>query len=114
MANVDLITKKIYGAEKGTETFYHEYAHLIFEDKCKIGNEIRVGQDLSFRWLVFIIAFALLLGSNIFMKGLIIIWILISIFFEMYEEIWCWKYAKKTLREKERVERRKAIKVSKV
>jgi len=113
MANVDLITGKIRGAVQGTKQYEHEVGHIMFEDLCSDGNLIRVMQDLSFKTIVFATAFYILMPFEIF-KGLILLSIIFSIFAEMYEEYWCWNFAKKSLREKERAKRRKKIEIQQV
>ena len=97
MANVDLTTKKITGATPGTKKYYHEEGHLEFEDKSSVGNMIRVIQDLSFKSLVFLVAFQLMKSCKLFMV-LIIFSILSNIFSELYEEEWCWRYARNKLK----------------
>ena len=97
MANVDLTTKKITGATPGTKKYYHEVGHLEFEGKASAGNMIRVIQDLSFKSLVFLVAFQLMKSCKLFMV-LIIFSILSNIFSELYEEEWCWRYARNKLK----------------
>lgn len=96
MANVNLQTKKIYGTEKGTKTYYHEVAHLKFEDKAPYGNLTRQLQNLSLTSLIFSMAFAFIYPHYLW-KVILLILILVSIFSETYEELWCWDYAKKRL-----------------
>jgi len=100
MANVDLQTGVITGAVKGTKTYYHEQAHLVFEKENKIGNKIRVMQELSIKFLIFSMAFQLIY-SHIIFKILIFVFILSSIYSEIFEEAWCWAYAQIKLGEKE-------------
>jgi hypothetical protein len=114
MANVNLETGKISGCEKWTKTYYHEKAHLIFEDKCDVGNTIRSIQDLSFKYLVGIMAIKILWGASGFLVCMIIILLTTNIVSEIYEEVWCWNYAKNVMREKERDKRGKEIKVSEI
>lgn len=120
-ANVDLITKKITGAKPNTLKYFHEEAHLKFEDKCPTGNRIRVAQDLSFRFLVFVVALGLLISNNVrytsvclsmpwytFMISVgIIILLLINILTEIYEELWCNAYARNKMGKKTDDERKK-------
>lgn len=94
MANVNLETKHIFEAKKGTKKYYHELGHLVFDSKCKIGNKIRVTQDLSQKFLLFLIAFEVLYPNEYF-ESLIIVLIFLSIYSEIYEEKWAWDYAKK-------------------
>ena len=101
MANVDLTTKKITGANPGTKKYYHEVGHLKFEEECDVGNMLRVIQDISFKFLIFAIGFEVLF-SNIIFKNIIIILMLSNIFSEMFEEIWCWKYATRKLNYKKK------------
>lgn len=96
MANVNLETNKIYGTDKGTKTFYHEIGHTLFQDS-KYGNSIRLMQDNSLNLLIFSIAFNSLYSCLLF-KILILFFILLNIFSEMYEEWWCWDYANKILK----------------
>jgi hypothetical protein len=98
MANVDLTTKKISGCVPGTKKYYHEEGHLEFENKSSIGNLIRVIQDLSFKSLVFLMAFQLMRPCSFFMV-LIIFSILNNILSELYEEEWCWRYARHKLKQ---------------
>ncbi len=100
MANVNLQTKKIYGCKKGTKTYYHEQAHLLFEDKARGGNLIRQLQDGSIIGLLFLVALNSLY-ANFYLKFLIFFSMIISIVSELEEEIWCWNYANLKLRKKE-------------
>lgn len=105
MANVDLDTGKITGAEEGTLKYYHEEGHLKFEEQNLKGNRIRVIQEVSKDLLLkicclSIIAYPLwhtLLYDFIFWG--IILLIIINSSVEIYEEKWCWAYAKKKLKE---------------
>lgn len=100
MANVNLQTKKIYGCKRGTKTYYHEQAHLLFEDNAPQGNLIRQWQGLSFTTIIYILFFNMLYPSWIWkVSGILLV--LISIGTELYEEFWCWKWANLKLRKKE-------------
>jgi hypothetical protein len=99
MANVDLETKKIVGAEEGTKTYLHEVGHLVFEDKCIWGNDIRANQILFPRYLLFSLGLYILYPS-FYIKLFIIFFMVFSIFFELFEEVWCWNYASKELNKK--------------
>jgi|GEM_PF-7026916 len=100
MANVDLTTHKITGAIPGTKKYYHEVGHLEFENESSIGNLVRVIQDLSFKFLVFLMAFQLMKPCSLFMV-LIIFSILSNILSELYEEDWCWRYARTKLKKED-------------
>lgn len=103
MANVDLITGKINGAKEGTLKYYHEEGHLKFEEQNPKGNKIRVVQEVSKDFLLkicclSIIAYPLwhtLLYDFIFWG--IILLIVINSLSEIYEEKWCWSYAKREI-----------------
>lgn len=93
MANVNLKTGRIYGVEKETLKYYHEEGHLIFEDKYKYGNFIRVVQDMSFKSIVFIMALYIL-SPILFLKILLVVILFSNILSEIFEEKWCWDYSK--------------------
>lgn len=107
MAYVNLQTKKIYGCKEGTKTYYHEQGHLIFEE-IKNGAKIRALQDLSIRALLFSVALGVLYSSLI-IKVIILSIILLSIYLEMYEELWCWKFAFKKTKEVKESDSKKEI-----
>lgn len=96
MANVDLTTKKITGAKKGTKTFYHELGHIKFEKECKWGNTVRVIQDQSFKTLIFSTALTVL-EPVLILKAIVVLCLLANIFSEIFEERWCWNYARDKL-----------------
>lgn len=100
MANVNLQTKKIYGCKKGTKTYYHEQAHLLFEDKAPNGNKLRQWQGLSFTTLIYILFFDMIYPLGLW-KVLACAFVLVSIGSELAEEVWCWDYANLKLRKKE-------------
>lgn len=111
MANVDLITKKIMGAEPNTKTYYHEEGHLMFEELCSWGNKIRVAQDIGFKSLLYSVGLTFLLKPFWDIKWvatLIYLSILISFLTnslsELYEEEWCNRYAKTKLGKKKDAE----------
>jgi len=94
MAHVNLTTGKIYGCKKGSETYYHEVAHLKFEEECCVGVNIRSLQHNSLRILIVVVALYCVYPLWI-MKIVILAGLLISIGSELYEESWAWNYAKK-------------------
>lgn len=98
MAFVDLNSRKIYGANKGTLKYEHEKGHLEFL-KYKYGALIRQIQDLSVKTLIFFTAFTAI-HPNIFLKWFLILLIVISIAVEIFEEFWCWEYAISKLEER--------------
>ena len=91
-AIVDITTGKIIGAKEGTKVWYHEVGHLEFS-KSDFGIRFHYWQQNIFVWVVATILIALLIG----IKALIIIPVLLFMtwnIMELYEEWWCWKYAK--------------------
>lgn len=107
MAHVDITTGKIYGAEKGSKTYYHEKGHLIF-NKIPFNESIRVAQEVSFKWILFSVALHTLLPLQLF-KLLTLFFLLMNIFSEGYEEMWCWRYAIKQKKGNDKNRRKKAI-----
>jgi hypothetical protein len=94
MAHVNLTTGKIYGCKRGSETYYHEVGHIKFEDKAKYGIQVRTMQSVSLRILLISIALYCIYPLWL-LKLVILAGVLISIGSELYEEKWCWNYAKK-------------------
>lgn len=92
MASVNLTTGKISGCKKGSETYYHEVAHLKFEEENPYGVQIRSAQGMSLRILLIVIGLYCIYPLWI-MKLVILAGILTSILSEMWEEMWCWDYA---------------------
>lgn len=97
MASVNLTTGKISGCKKGSETYYHEVGHLKFEEENPVGVKVRSTQGMSLRILLIVIGLYCIYPLWI-MKLVILTGILISILSEMYEEWWCWDYAKLQLK----------------
>lgn len=98
MANVNLTTGKIYGAEQGSKKYWHEVGHLKFEDESMWGNLTRQIQNLSMRFLIFVMAFAIISDLALF-KFIMVLLLIGSIASEFYEEIWCWEYANRQIKE---------------
>lgn len=92
MAYCNIKTGEIYGAEKGTLTYYHEEAHRDYEQN-KRRRLIRSIQEVSFDLLVMAIAFFIILPTSFF-KSLIFITLLVKIISNLTEEIDCWIIAK--------------------
>lgn len=109
MAYANLKTNKIYGCKKGTLTYYHELAHLKFEE-TKSGRSIRTMQEISFDALVMCVGLYIIYPL-IILRYLTLILILSKIFYNMIEEIYCWQVAKKKLNEVRRDRRKVTIKV---
>jgi hypothetical protein len=110
MAHVNLDTNKIVGTKEGTLTYYHEIGHTKFEEKSKYGIKIRVLQDITFKSLVFVSSLFIINPLNFLRVALLII-ILLNIFSEVFEESWCWLYAKEVKRDDEGIEKSKESQV---
>jgi hypothetical protein len=88
-AHSDTSTGKIYGCKKGSWKYYHEEGHLVF-DKIEHGSTLLLWKDyftkllLTFLTLAFVIKFFYILS----LLCVIAFW-----YIELYEEIWCNKYA---------------------
>jgi hypothetical protein len=88
MATVDLATGNIYGCKEGSKTWYHEKAHIQFNNTEK-GNKISYYQ-------FFFMMISVLFGS----LYIVFDWFPLAIFSLInaigmilsysYEEIWCW------------------------
>ena len=94
-AIVDLRTEKIYGAEKGTHSYYHEEGHLVY-NKSELGVRNRLLQGYLIDTIIisimatFIWEFFLWLSLTLFIayKG-----------FDIYEERYAERYAKNKINE---------------
>ncbi len=96
MAYADLKTKKIVGTKEGTLTYYHEQAHLEY-DNTKYGEIVRTVQDLTSRLLIIILVLAVItntLDKFAFLNYFLVVVLLINIISEIKEEADCWKRAR--------------------
>lgn len=89
MAFTDLRTKKIYGCEKDSLTWWHEKGHLEFSDSV-LGNYHSFWQGNIFVLIVVITATSLIFS---FLKYLAFSLAVLYVVFYIFEEIWCWNYA---------------------
>jgi len=90
-AHVDLRTGKVYGCPKGSWKWYHEKAHLIFNEDINKSFLIMLNGWASM-WISVFIIFAF------FIRGFLnvaIILVAYQILFGLYEEWWCNNYADK-------------------
>ena len=65
MANVNLITGKIYGCKYGTKTYYHEEGHLKYESTDG-GRKVRINQEVSTDVLLTMVALGIIYPCNFF------------------------------------------------
>jgi len=98
MACVDLETGKIYGCKKGSFSWWHEKAHLIFD---KLGWAVHLKAFTS----VLIMLYFFFIPLNFFLNSLILkifcflLGAIIALAF-FFEELWCDYYAFKKLKER--------------
>lgn len=97
MAYANLLTREIVGAKDGTLTYFHELSHLNYENKAR-GRLIRTFQEFTIKLFFPLIVFAIVI-PNSFFNILLILNLATNIISEMFEEIECWLYAKKKIRE---------------
>jgi len=91
MAVTDINTKKITGCEKNTLTYYHEEGHLKYNASEKGMKNGFWMQSCLILCVIYLVAHAL---------WPIIYWAIVAaiscgifLWFYLYEEYWCWKYA---------------------
>jgi len=92
----DIKTGKIYGCEKGSYVWWHEKGHLIF-NKSERGSFLQLCQQ----YILLLFFFSGIVAITFINKiaGLLVaIPYLIYLCFELYEEHWCWKYAKENFK----------------
>lgn len=98
MEIVDTATGKIIGAKKGTKGWYHELGHLKFQ-RTSIGVKVRFYQE---SFLILTILFLVITQFTDLVKSLLIIIFGAFIYFYLYEEVWCDRYAKKQIKRREK------------
>lgn len=97
-AHCDIETGKVYGVTEGTKAWYHEEGHMIFNEMEK-GSTLHLYQKyLLHAWMLFFTA-SILMGKIAYYVGTICLFAYFTI--EMYEELWCEKYAKTKFKEKQ-------------
>lgn len=91
MAIVDLKSGKIIGCKEGSLTWYHEKAHLLYNNSEKgIKNSFR---QSSFFMLSVIFLVVTLWSPNLYFKVVTSVALVLFIYYYIYEEVWCWSYA---------------------
>lgn len=95
MAIVDLNTEKIIGCEKNSPTWWHEKGHIEF-------NKTERGIKYSY-YVGFLMGVSIFFLSASFfinkMKYFALVSSLLMVYYYLYEEIWCWIYAIKKVKE---------------
>jgi len=93
MAHCDLATGKIYGCKKGTFAWWHEKGHLEYNKTVLSGN-LAIFQQLAFYVWMFSTT---LMIFNRFMAFVSLPALFIYVGADVYEELWCNKYANRNL-----------------
>lgn len=93
---VDLATGKIIGVEKGTLAYFHEVGHIVY-NKNEKGIRNRYRQQVVWEYSIVFIFSALFFS---FFKWLAASGLIIYFLYEVYEEKWCWDYARKEFSKK--------------
>lgn len=88
-AFVDIRTGKIIGAKKGTRTYLHEQGHIIY-NKSEFGMRNSFREESTLQLGIYLAVFSFLLPI---LKYYSIGMIMVSIYYFVFEESWCWAYA---------------------
>lgn len=94
MPVVDLQSRKIVNARRGTLSYYHEKGHLVFANTDR-GILFDYSSDFYLRCAVGLLVINAFF-NNIWIKFLNLAFILGMVILYLYEEIYCWNYAFKT------------------
>ena len=88
---IDLDSGKIIGCRKRSPTWYHEKGHLAFS---KTNKAIRFDffKDYFLKGAILFICLDLFL-NNWIIKFIALFCIMKVIAYDIYEELWCWKFA---------------------
>lgn len=96
MAVVDLATGKIVGAKEGSKVYYHELGHLEFNKSEK---------GILYSYYVWFSSFMTIIFLTIslfihhwLVKAYALIFCSMMIYYYLYEEIWCWRFAFKEMK----------------
>ena len=88
--HVDLETGKIYNCEEGSKEWFHEKAHIEFNNQ-PLTSSLKMWQGIfSFLWMIGV---TIAIVYKPFFWFALFLLALYSII-ELYEEYWCNKYAK--------------------
>jgi hypothetical protein len=90
---VNTQTKKIIGVKKGTLEYFHERGHIAYANS-ESGIKTNYYQGVVFHITIVLILMALLV--DVF-RLVAPISFLLYLLFDLYEEQWCWNYARTKL-----------------
>ena len=85
----DSETKEIVGSKKGSLVWWHEKGHMSYEKHPKTSNKDYSRQSM-WKSAVFFTIISLFIPI---IKYAAITFLFANIYYAVYEEIWCWKYA---------------------
>lgn len=94
MPHVDLNTNKIYGCKPGTWPYYHEQGHLLY-DRQAWSSQLTLIQQYAFNFWMMSCTLAVI---NKYMLVLALPLLLIYLGIDIYEEVWCNRYANKKIK----------------
>lgn len=94
MAFVDVNTGTIIGAKPGTLTYYHEEGHIVY-NKSEMGMKNNFTKDSLFYFMIF---FIVLTFFYPILKWCAFSCMVGNLYYSIYEEAWCWRYAFNTLK----------------
>jgi len=97
-AHVDLTTGEIHGCKEGTWKWFHERGHLAFNSDPDKSFWIMIVGWIDFIWK-FVIMCAIVYNPLVYLG--VVLWV-IPLYFNIYEESWCNKYADIMMKEVEK------------
>jgi len=97
-AHCDIATGKIYGCKRGSWQWHHEKGHIVFNQIEKL-SMLKVYQNLALTLLLFVLIIGIL-NKLAFLFAVPIWFFYIGV--DVYEELWCNRYANFKLNKKRR------------
>lgn len=92
---VDLTTKQIYNCNKNSLIWWHEQGHIKFNES-NFASMLKIFQEYALLFWMFSMTFSIL---NKYMLILSIPLMFFYIAIEIYEEVWCNRFAKKNYKD---------------
>ncbi len=90
----DIHQNKIIGATPGTATWHHEEGHLIY-NRSEKGMKNDFHRQSFFNATIFFLVVSLFIEIG---KWFALFAMLMTVWFTVREELWCWKYAFKKMK----------------
>lgn len=85
----DPVTQKIVGANKGSLAYWHEKGHMEYEKRPEMMNKDYSRQSMS-KCVIFFLVVSLFVPI---VKWFVLGFFIANVYYALYEEYWCWKYA---------------------